>query len=133
MKKFAFVCYALLAVCLVALFSQCKKEPVCDLVLRVHKTTTGIDTADAIPHCFVRVGLEDNYADFAKAEGYTDQNGVFTHTFRYEALLDVQAVLDTTYTDTNNVAHHDYFVGSGRVKLEPGETVEQYILATESR
>jgi len=117
----------------VTLFTQCKKEPVCDLVLHVHKTTTGIDTADALPHCLVNVGLEDNYADFAKAEGYTDQNGVFTHTFKYEALLDVMAVYDSTWVDTNDIQHRDYFVGTGRVKLEPGETVEQYILATEAQ
>ncbi len=133
MKKLAIAFYALAALCLVTLFTQCKKEPVCDLVLHVHKTTTGIDTADALPHCLVNVGLEDNYADFAKAEGYTDQNGVFTHTFKYEALLDVMAVYDSTWVDTNDIQHRDYFVGTGRVKLEPGETVEQYILATEAQ
>lgn len=130
MKKFAIACYALLAVGLMMLFAQCEKEPVCDMVLHVHKTTTGIDTADALPNCFIRVGLEDNYADFAKTEGYTDVNGVFSHTFQYEALLDVEAVYDNTYLDENEMAHRDYFVGSGRVKLEPGETVEQYILMT---
>ncbi|MBQ4356288.1 MAG: hypothetical protein II757_06475 [Bacteroidales bacterium] len=133
MKKIALVGYTLLMGCLIVLFAQCKKEPVCDLVLHVHKTTTGIDTADAVQNCLVRIGLEDNYADFAKAEGYTDKNGVFTHTFRYEALLDVQAVYDYTYTDENDVVHRDYFVGTGRVKLEPGETVEQYILVTEAQ
>lgn len=133
MKKIAIAFYALAAICLVTLFTQCKKEPVCDLVLHVHKTTTGIDTADALPHCLVNVGLEDNYADFAKAEGYTDQNGVFTHTFRYEALLDVMAVYDSTWVDDDDVSHRDYYVGTGRVKLEPGETVEQYILATEAQ
>ena len=133
MKKLASAFYALAAFSFVTLFTQCKKEPVCDLVLHVHKTTTGIDTADALPHCLVNVGLEDNYADFAKAEGYTDQNGVFTHTFKYEALLDVMAVYDSTWVDTNDIQHRDYFVGTGRVKLEPGETVEQYILATEAQ
>ncbi|MBP5557806.1 MAG: hypothetical protein J6X65_08905 [Bacteroidales bacterium] len=133
MKKLAIAFYALAAFSFVTLFTQCKKEPVCDLVLHVHKTTTGIDTADALPHCLVNVGLEDNYADFAKAEGYTDQNGVFTHTFKYEALLDVMAVYDSTWVDTNDIQHRDYFVGTGRVKLEPGETVEQYILATEAQ
>ena len=72
-------------------------------------------------------------ADFAKAEGYTDQNGVFTHTFKYEALLDVEAVYDSSWIDTNNIQHRDYYVGTGRVKLEPGEAVEQYILATEAQ
>ena len=55
---------------------------------------------------------------------------MFSHTFQYEALLDVEAVYDSTYLDENEMAHRDYFVGSGRVKLEPGETVEQYILMT---
>lgn len=133
MKKLAIAFYALASLCLVTLFTQCKKEPVCDLVLHVHKTITGIDTADALPNCFVRVGLEDNYADFAKAEGYTDQNGVFTHTFQYEALLDIEAVYDYTYVDTNDITHRDYYIGTGRVKLEPGEAVEQYILASEAQ
>ncbi|MBO4646307.1 MAG: hypothetical protein J5642_07325 [Bacteroidales bacterium] len=142
MKKFVFACYVLVATALLLCFTQCKKEPVCDMVLHVHKTVTGLDTADALHHCFVQVGLEDNYADFAKAEGYTDQNGVFTHTFKYEALLDISAVYDSTYYVYNYDENHevtdstlvrDYFVGSGRVKLEPGETVEQYILVTSAQ
>ena len=78
MKKIAIAFYFLATIALLTFCVQCKKEPVCELVLRVHKTNTGIDTADVLPNAYVRVGLEDNYADFAKAEGYTDKNGVFT-------------------------------------------------------
>jgi len=129
MKKIAVLFYALAVVTLLVAFSQCKKEPVCELVLRVHTTTTGIDTAAPLPKAYVRIGLEDNYADFAKAEGYTDENGVFTHTFKYEALLDVVVTYDSTYY-IDEVYYHDAFYGTGRVKLIPDETVDQVILVT---
>ncbi|MBP5400409.1 MAG: hypothetical protein J6Y35_02135 [Bacteroidales bacterium] len=137
MKKIAVLFYALAVVTLLVVFSQCKKEPVCELVLRVHTTTTGVDTAGPLPRAFVRIGLEDNYADFAKAEGYTDENGVFTHTFKYEALLDVMITYDSTYytyytvdDHLDSVYHHDAYYGTGRVKLIPDETVDQIILVT---
>ena len=83
MKKIAIAFYFLATLTVLALCVQCKKEPVCDLILHVHRTSTGIDTLDAVPHAFVQIGLEDNYADFAKAEGYTDGYGIFSHTFKY--------------------------------------------------
>ena len=130
MKKIAIAFYFLATIALLTFCVQCKKEPVCELVLRVHKTNTGIDTADVLPNAYVRVGLEDNYADFAKAEGYTDKNGVFTHTFKYEALLEVAGTYDSTYFNSDSVMVRDYYLGSGRVKLEPGETVDQVILVS---
>ena len=129
MKKIAVLFYALAVVTLLAVFNQCKKEPVCELVLRIHTTNTGVDTAAALLGAYVRVGLEDNYADFAKAEGYTDANGVFTHTFKYEALLDVVVTYDSSYY-IDEVYYHDAFYGTGRVKLIPDETVDQVILVT---
>ena len=135
MKKIAVLFYALAVTTLLIAFTQCKKEPVCELVLRVHTTTTGVDTAGPLPRAFVRIGLEDNYADFAKAEGYTDDNGVFMHTFKYEALLDVMITYDSTYytyftvdDHLDSVYHHDAYYGTGRVKLVPDETVDQIIL-----
>lgn len=130
MKKIAIAFYFLATIALLTFCVQCKKEPVCELILRIHKTNTGIDTADVLPNAYVRVGLEDNYADFAKAEGYTDKNGVFTHTFKYEALLEVAVTYDSTYFNSDSVMVRDYYLGSGRVKLEPGETVDQVILVS---
>lgn len=130
MKKLAIAFYFFATIALLFFCVQCKKEPVCEMHLHVHKTVTGIDTAEALPHAFVQIGLEDNYADFAKAEGYTDALGTFIHTFQYEALLDVSVVYDSTWVDTNELIHRDYFIGTGRVKLEPGEIVEPYILVT---
>ena len=139
MKKIAVLFYVLAITTLLVAFTQCKKEPVCELVLHIHTTNTGVDTADALPRAFVRIGLEDNYADFAKAEGYTDENGVFTHTFKYEALLDVIVTYDSTYysyytigddNHLDSVYHQDSYYGTGRVKLIPDETVEQVILVT---
>ena len=129
MKKIAFLFYALAVATLLLTFSQCKKEPVCELVLRVHTTTTGVDTAGPLPMAHVRIGLEDNYADFAKADGYTDANGVFTHTFQHEALLDVEVTYDSTYY-IDDVMFHDAFYGTGRVKLVPDEIVDQVILVS---
>ena len=133
MKKIAFLFYALAVITLLIAFTQCKKEPVCELVLRVHKTTTGLDTAEALPGAFVRIGLNDNYADFAKAEGYADANGVFAHTFKYEALLDVEISGESTYTTEEQgatVEHHDNYYGKSRIMLVPDETVDQVILVS---
>lgn len=129
MKKIAVLFYALAVTTLLVTFTQCKKEPVCELVLRVHTTTTGVDTAGPLAGAYVRIGLEDNYADFAKAEGYTDKNGVFTHTFKYEALLDVVVSYDSTYY-IDDVPIREQYYGAGRVKLVPDETVDQVILVT---
>ena len=129
MKKIAVLFYALAVTTLLVTFTQCKKEPVCELVLRVHTTTTGVDTAGPLAGAYVRIGLEDNYADFAKAEGYTDKNGVFTHTFKYEALLDVVVSYDSTYY-IDDVPIREQYYGAGRVKLGPDETVDQVILVT---
>lgn len=130
MKKIAIAFYFVATLALLVFCVQCKKEPVCDVVLHVHKTLTGVDTADAVSGALVRIGLEDNYADFAKAEGYTDASGVFAHTFQYEALLDVSVIYDHIWVDENEVEQREYYVGSGRIKLEPGEVIEPYILVT---
>ncbi len=138
MKKIAVLFYALAVTTVLLICTQCKKEPVCELLLRVHTTTTGVDTAEALPNAYVRVGLEDNYADFAKAEGRTDFNGIFSHTFKYEALLDVVVTCDTTYYEyithedehIDTIPHHVSYYGTGRVKLVPDETVDQVILVS---
>lgn len=128
MKKFAVVLYVLATVALLAVCTQCKKEPVCEAIIHVHKTLTGLDTADAVPNCYVTIGQDDSYAEFAKAEGYTDANGIFSHTFRYEALLDVVATYSNTYVNENNQEIYEHGTGANRIKLVPGEVAEIVVL-----
>lgn len=128
MKKVFATLYVLCIVSLLLICTQCKKEPVCEAVVRVHKTLTGLDTAAAVPQCHVAIGTNDSYADYAKAEGYTDANGIFRHTFPHEALLDVVATYNHTYTDENDNEVTETGSGMGRIKLVPGETVEIVVL-----
>ncbi len=131
MKRIAVLFYIIATCTLLVLCNQCKKEETCDVIIRVHRTTTGIDQGEPVPNAFVQIGLEDNYADFAKAEGYTDANGVFSHTFQYESLLGVAVTYDYTLLDTNGrVVFEEHLAGADKVKLEPGEAVEKVILVS---
>jgi len=131
MKKFAVLFYIIATCTLLVFCVQCKKDETCGVIIRVHRTTTGIDTGAVVPNAYVKIGLEENYADFAKAEGYTDVNGVFTHTFQYEALLGVAVTCEIIELDTaGNVVFQENLAGADKVKLEPGEAVEKVILVS---
>lgn len=117
-----------MALFVAATFTQCKKDPVCDLILRVNKTVDGLTAAEPVKGAHVKVGIPENYADFAKAEGYTNSQGVFTHTFKYECLLDAEVTYQESFEDADgNTITIDY-QGNARVKLNPNETTEAVVL-----
>ncbi|MCQ2286079.1 MAG: hypothetical protein MJZ76_04310 [Bacteroidales bacterium] len=113
--------FALLAV-------SCKKDTACGALIRVYFSENGIDAQEAAAGAHVLIGTNANYADFAKAEGYTNGEGVFEYEFKYEASLDV--VVETTrpfFVDDSTMVDMPY-KGTSQIKLEPGETVEVNVL-----
>jgi hypothetical protein len=123
MKKVPFLIPILASIVLLFFASQCKKDTICKVRIICNYSENGIDTGDLVKNCFVEIG-KDNYADFAQDTGRTNALGVYETEFQYEALLDVSAtsiVIDTNMNETD-------YLGSGQVKLIPGETVEKVIL-----
>lgn len=132
MKKLKFVLPVLVAICLVCLFSQCEKDHNCKMKIVCHFSDNGIDTGAVAPKVFIKVG-KDEYADYAKASGYTDNKGVFEHTFPYPALLDVVATYsDTTFDDSGNISSIKNYTGGAQVQVNAGETTEKTILMVET-
>jgi len=123
MKKVPFLIPILASIVLLFFSSQCKKDTICKVRIICNYSENGIDTGDLVENCFVEIG-KDNYADFARDTGRTNSSGVYETKFKYEALLDITA--SSIFIDTN-MNETDY-LGSGQVKLIPGETVEKVIL-----
>jgi len=121
-KAFVFI-PVVIAIILVLLFSSCDQEVNYPVKIICNFSETGIDTGDVVIGATVEVGKE-NYAAFAQAEGVTNKNGSYSHTFTYEALLDVKA----TYIVENLDGSIDTYIGAGQVKLMPNELVEKTIL-----
>lgn len=124
-KAFVFV-PVIVAVVLVLLFSRCDKETTYPVKIICNFSETGIDTGAVVVGAEVRIG-KDNYAYFAQATGNTNNTGSFSHTFSYEALLDVT----TTYSMIDSLGIPRTYIGAGQVKLMPNEVVEKTILMIE--
>ena len=124
MKKLAYIIPVFTAFLFVILFSQCKKETDCKVRIICKYSETGIDTGKIVPGCTVKLGKED-FADYAKAEGKCDINGVYETAFQYQAILEINANYVIVDSLTEEV---DEFTGRGEIKLMPGETVEKVVL-----
>lgn len=124
-KAFVFI-PVVIAILLVLLFSSCDKEVTYPVKIDCNFSLTGIDTGGVVIGAVVEIGKE-NYAAFAQASGVTDTTGSFSHTFTYEALLDVKA----TYTYDDGLGNITTYIGAGQVKLMPNELVEKTILLIE--
>ncbi|HQQ20897.1 MAG TPA: hypothetical protein PK471_03220 [Bacteroidales bacterium] len=122
MKKVFLFIPIVIAAIIVLLFSSCEKEEVYPVKIICVYSETGIDTGDVVAGATVTIGKE-NYAPYAQASGVTDKNGIFTHEFPYEALLDVTAEVTV---DEGGVVKT--YIGATQVKLLPNETVEKMIL-----
>lgn len=110
MKRFVFV--SLIAALFLSAFllTSCKEEADTIAVITVKYTS---DTTQVVPYAHVRLEKYD-----VNVEGQCDENGVFKHTFKLEAILDVSAWLDTTQT---GLATELY--GETTIRLVPGKTV----------
>ncbi|HHU46565.1 MAG TPA: hypothetical protein P5134_03580 [Bacteroidales bacterium] len=110
-----------IVICLFSLFlcTQCKKDKSCKAIIHVYFSNNGIDAEEPAAGAYVAIGQNANYADFAKAEGYTNEQGIFEHSFLYEASLEVYA---TSSKDVGDVPI--MYAGATQIKLEAGETTE---------
>jgi len=103
--------------------TQCKKDMTCKALIHVYYSNNGIDAEEIAPGAYVIIGQNANYAEFAKAEGSTNEHGVFEHTFLYEASLEVVATgVRTIYVNDDPLEVP--YSGTTQIKLEPGETTE---------
>jgi len=132
MKKIKIlVTVALVAFCAILLFSECERDYSCTMKIKC-RLFDGVDTGKVAANAFVVVGKEE-YADHARAEGYTNADGVFLHVFPYPALLDVTVYYyDTVHTAAGTV-DSVYYTGSGQVQLYESETTEKLILLMETQ
>jgi len=97
--------------------TQCKKDKSCKAVVTVkyyHDTTMVVDNAE------IQIKKGD-----VKAEGFTNANGIFEHTFKYEAILDIFAEKDTTSPDNPVVSPP--LTGAAVIRLQPGKTIEKTV------
>lgn len=89
--------------------SNCKKDTECEAVITVKLQS---DTSVACPNATVEIRKEDVYV-----MGVTDANGQMRHTFKLEAILDVNAMFP------GNTTPPDTMYGQTVIRLKPGETV----------
>jgi len=113
------ICLFALAVC-----TQCKKDTTCKAIIHVYFSNNGIDAEEVAPGAYVTIGQNDNYAEFAKAEGAANDLGVFEHTFLYESSLEVIATATRSVYINDSVSTPVPYAGSTQIKLEAGETTE---------
>lgn len=132
MKKIKFLIPVLVSALLVVFFTQCEKDHSCKMKITCNFSSNGIDTGDVASKVHIIVGKQE-YADYAKADGYTDKNGVFEHTFPYPALLDVIATYaDTTFDEDGNITEIKNYTGGAQIQVNAGETTEKTILMVET-
>lgn len=132
MKKLkCFLVLAVIAFVAMLSFSRCETNHECKMYIKCCFTSNGVDTLGAVAGAHVVVG-EERYDQRAKAEGYTDKNGVFIHVFELPALLNVVATYsDTIRDDAGNVMAVKNYSGGTQVQLYEDETTEKTILMVE--
>jgi hypothetical protein len=89
--------------------SNCKKDTTCEAVITVKLQS---DTSVICPNATVKIHKEDVYI-----EGVSDANGQLRHTFKLEAILDVDAIFPKSGPPV------DTLYGQTVIRLKPGETV----------
>ena len=127
MKK-TFFLIPIIAVVILLTMTQCKKDYSCGLRVECHFSTTGLDTGNVVSGAILDIypgaiapGRTVHPAIEAGKKGVTGKDGSYSHTYPYEALLNITA----TYTDS--VTHIDYR-GTAQVKLQEGVVVDKVIL-----
>ncbi len=128
MKKIRILLPILVAVIAVFCFTQCKKNHDCTMHIECYYSDNGLDTGAICSNAHIVVGKPE-YADYARADGYTNNQGVFEHIFPYPALLDVVAnKADTTWDEEGNIVEVKYYTGAAQVQVNDGETTSKTIL-----
>lgn len=128
MKKIGFLIpVVLVAFAALIFFTGCKHDYRCTMRI-VCRYYDNIDTGDVVKNAHIVVGKEE-YDPRARAEGYTNDQGVFEHIFDYPALLDVMV----TYNDTLETGEVKYYTGAAQVQMNESETTEKIILMMETQ
>ena len=122
---------ALVAFCAIFLFTECERDYSCTMKV-VCRVFDGVDTGKVAANAHVVVGKEE-YAEHARAEGYTNDKGIFLHVFPYPALLDVTVTYYDTVHNASGGVDSVLFTGAGRVQLYESETTEKLILLMETQ
>ena len=127
MKK-SLLLIPVVALLLLFTMTQCKKNYNCGLKVVCYYTTTGLDTGAIVPGATLEIypgavasGRTVHQAIEDGRHGVTNKQGVYEHTYPYEALLNISA----TYTDT---VDNKNYRGTAQVKLLEGQTVEKVVL-----
>jgi hypothetical protein len=92
---------------MLSVFSTCKKDTECGSVVTVKLQS---DTNVIVPNAIVKIHKQDVYV-----EGISDANGQYRHTFKLEAILDIDAKAAGAPPDT--------LYGQSVIRLKPGKTV----------
>ncbi len=135
MKKSLFF-IPVIALVILLTMTQCKKNYNCGLKVICNYTTTGLDTGKVVPGANLEIypgavasGRIVHPAIENGKKGVTDENGVYEHTYPYEALLNIAATyVDTVKDDNGQVIGVNNYRGSSQVKLQEGQTVEKVVL-----
>lgn len=98
----------------VLLFTNCGKEETD--ITAVVTVKAQWDTNIVIPFADIVIGPD---YDDVKVSGKTDATGMFSTTFKLEAILRVVASKDT---NTGTGSHEDDITGEAVIRLKPGET-----------
>lgn len=122
---------ALVAFCAIFLFTECERDYSCTMKV-VCRVFDGVDTGKVASNAHVVVGKEE-YAEHARAEGYTNDKGIFLHVFPYPALLDVTVTYYDTVHNASGGVDSVLFTGAGQVQLYESETTEKLILLMETQ
>lgn len=107
------------AVLVMLMFSRCKEEEkdITALVTVKYQNDTNV----VVPFADITIGAD--YQD-VKVVGQTDISGQFRHSFKLEAILEVIASKDTNTVMTEPP---DLLVGTGVIRLKPGQTATKTI------
>ena len=92
-------------------FSNCRKDKTYPVVITVRLLT---DTSKVVPGANVKIYSKIG-GNLQYAEGTTDGNGQFRHTFKFPAILNIAAELKTNSIDS--------LYGTALIQLVAGETV----------
>jgi len=94
------------------IFTNCHKEKPCPVVVTVRLLS---DTGQSVSSAYVSVTNSPETGNLQNVSGLSDINGQFTHTFNYEAIMNIRAYKFDTL--------HDSIYGNALVQLIPGQTV----------
>jgi hypothetical protein len=113
MKKIVEISAILFITSMSLFVNSCKQEGETKAVIYVKYLS---DTTKVAPYAHVRLTKYD-----INVEGVADAKGKFEHVFDHEAILDVQAWLDSTQTLDGKL------YGESSIRLEKGKTVTKNV------